>query len=233
MAPAIVAHALLFPSVSFRLVNTVPVAGVLVAFGAQLLTQGKNHRDSNEKRSLFFLQSCVKAYEEARNMLQDGNNERVKWIAAGRALAHAGELSVNVTEDSHLRVLELQKLTYRRFFHGVLAEKPAAFFFGVKDHSIPTDQAAARSTAPEERGGRTVTSTVKELSDKALRAVWEAAAWPIDYKDPLERGFSSEDEGKLIVQYPGLHEFLEHKKQWHSASGKLFSNKSLSNREDR
>lgn len=227
MAPATVAYALLLPSVSFGFASTFPAAGVLVALGAQLLTQGKNLRDKNEKRSLFFLESCVKAYEEARNLLQDGNNERAKWIAAGRALAHAKELATNVTEDSHFRVLELQKLTYRRFFHGALADKKAAFFFGVKDPSIPTDQAAALSTAPEERAEGIVTSTVNELSDKALRAVWEAAAWPEDYKDPLDRGFSSEDEGKLLVLFPGLHEFLEHKKQWHSASGKLFPNKSV------
>jgi hypothetical protein len=154
--------------------------------------------------------------------LQDGNNERVKWIAAGRALVHAKELTSNVSEDPHRRVLELHKLKYRSFFHEVLADKPAAFFFGAKDTSIPTDQAAALSTAGEELGRRPVTSTLKELSDKSLRAVWEAAQWPVDYQDPLDRGFSDEEQAKLIVLFPGLHEFLEHKQRWHSASGKLF-----------
>lgn len=222
VAGIVIAYPLVVPLVKFDpLVNALP-AGVLVALGAQLLTQGKNLRDIREKRSLFFLESCVEAYEEARKLLEDGNNERVKWIAAGRALAHAKELASNVSENPHRRVLELHKLKYRGFFHGVLADKPAAFFFGVKDTSIPTDEAAALSTAGEERGGRPVTSTLHALSDKSLREVWEAAQWPVDYQDPLDRGFSAEEQGKLVVLFPGLHEFLEHNQRWHSASGKLF-----------
>jgi hypothetical protein len=135
---------------------------------------------------------------------------------------HAKELASNVSEDPHLRVLELHKLKYRGFFHEALADKPAAFFFGAKDTSITTDQAAALSTAGEERGGRRFTSTPSELSDKSLRAVWEAAQWPVDYQDPLDRGFSDEERAKLIALFPGLHEFLEHKQCWQSASGKLF-----------
>jgi len=220
LAAALVAYPLFVPLIKFDpLMNALP-AGVLVALGAQLLTQGKNFSDVIEKRSLFFLESCVKAYEEARNLLQDGNNERVRWIAAGRALVHAKELGANVTEGAHLRVLELHKLKYRGFFHGALEDKPAAFFFGARDASITTDQAAELSTAREERDGRTVAST-NELSDKSLRAVWEAAQWPVDYQDPLDRGFSNEEQAKLTVLFPGLHEFLEHKKRWYSASGKL------------
>lgn len=222
VAAVVVAYPLFIPLVKFDpLINALP-AGVLLALGAQLLTQGKNFSDANEKRSLFYLESFVKAYEEARNLLQDGNNDRVKWIAAGRALVHAKELATNVTEEAHLRVLELHKLKYRGFFHGILADNPAAFFFGAKDISISTDQAAALSTAGEEHAGRTITSTVKELSEKSLRAVWEAAQWPVDYQDPLARGFSEEEQAKLLVLFPGLHDFLEHKKSWHSASGKLF-----------
>jgi hypothetical protein len=226
VAATVVAYLLIFPAVKFDpLIDALP-AGVLVALGAQLLTQGKNFSDASEKRSLFYLESCVKAYEEARILLQDENNERAKWIAAGRALVHAKELAANVSEDAHLRVLELHKLKYRGFFHGALADKPAAFFFGAKDTSIPTDRAAALSTAGEECGGRPIASTVNELSDKSLRAVWEAAQWPMDYKDPLDRGFSDEERTKFIVLFPGLHEFLEHKESWHSASGKLFPRKS-------
>jgi len=221
LAGAVIAYPFFAPVVKFDpLINGLPAA-VLVALGAQLFTQGKNLKETREKRSLFYLDSCVKAYEEARNLLEDGNNERVKWIAAGRALAHAKTLAANVTDDDHLRVLELHKLKYRGVFHGALADKTAAFFFGV-DPALPTDRAAELSTAREEHGGRTVTSTLHELLDKALRAVWEAAQWPLDYKDPLDRGFSEEEHAKLTVLFPGLHEFLEHKKRWQSASGQLF-----------
>jgi len=221
-AISVVAYPFFCSVVTFDpLINGLP-AGILVALGSQLLSQGKNMRDAGEKRSLFYLESCVKAYEEASNILQDGNNERAKWIGAGRALAHAKELAARVSEDTHLRVLELHRLKYRGIFHDALFEKTAAFFYGVQDSSIATDEAAKLSTAREERGGRTVTSTLKELPDKSLRAVWEAAQWPTDYQDPLGRGFTEVERGKLIVLFPGLHEFLEHKENFQSASGKLF-----------
>jgi len=115
----------------------------------------------------------------------------------------------------------LHKLKYRGFFHDILSDKSAAFFYGVRDASSATDKAAAMSTVGDESAGRIVTSTVRQLSNKSLRAVWEAAQWPKDYKDPLDRDFSEEEQGQLMVLFLGLHEYLEHKKRWHSASGRL------------
>lgn len=211
------------PLCAFELLKTgALLAGVLLALAGHLFTQARAMKDSIEKRSQFYLESCVKGYEEAWNLLHDGNNDRATWIAAARALMHGKELSGKVKEDAHLRVLELHKLRYRRFFHQALADKPAAFFYGADDTSIPTDEAAKLSTAREKRGGRDIASPVKELSEKSLYAIWEAAQFPQEYKDPLQRGFPDEEKSRLLVRYPGLHEYLEHKKQLHSASGKLF-----------
>jgi hypothetical protein len=69
--------------------------------------------------------------------------------------------------------------------------------------------------------GRSV-STLRELSDKSLKAIWQAAQWPGDYADPLDSGFTDAEHGRLTVLFPGLHEFLEHKKRWQSAAGRLF-----------
>ena len=201
--------------------NAVP-AGVLLALAGHLFTQARTATESTEKRSQFYLDSCVKAYEEARNLLLDQNNDRVTWIAAGRALMHAKELSSCITVDAHLRVLELHKLKYRASFHDVLAGKPAAFFYGIRDTSVSLDEAAAASTAREEHGGRIIMSTLKDLSEKSIHAVWEAAQWPEDYKDPLDQLFSSEERGRLSVLFPELHQYLEHKEQWHSAAGSIF-----------
>lgn len=197
-------------------------AGVLIALAGHLFTQARSSTELAEKRSQFYLDSCVKAYEEARNLLLDGNNDRTAWIAAGRALVHAHELAVGITVQAHHRVLELHRLKYRGFFHDALASKPAAFFYGVPDSSVALDEAAAQSTARAEVNGRVVTSPVNELSAKSLYAVWQAAQWPQEYRDPLDRDFSPEERGRLLVLFPGLHEFLEHKERWHSASGRLF-----------
>jgi hypothetical protein len=71
-------------------------AGVLLALAGHLFTQARVGTESAEKRSLFYLDSCVKAYEEARNLLLDGNNDRATWVAAGRALVHAKELAIDM-----------------------------------------------------------------------------------------------------------------------------------------
>ena len=205
-----------------KIVTNLTGIGIMLALGAQLLTQAKNISDRNEKRSRFFLDSCVEAYEEARKLLQDGNNERSKWIAAGRALIHAKKLASNVSVDTHLRVLKLHQLKYRGYFHGALDKKMAAFFYGAKDDSVPVDEAAKLSTAKEMEGGTLYTSTLKYLEERSLRAVWEAAQWPDDYQELLERGFSDQERGRLMVLYPGLYDFLEHKRHFHSASGELF-----------
>ncbi len=220
----LIAFALIYVAVSglYNSSNGLLPAGILVAIGTQLLVQAKNAGDTNEKRSFFHLESCVLAYEEAAKLLLDGNNDRGKWVEAGRALAHAKTLATGIVEDSHYRVLALHQLKYRGIFHDVISDKPASFFYGAPNPSIPTDDAAKLSTAPERRGDISITSTLKELYVGSIRAVWESAQWPADYQDPLEQKFSDEERGKAYVLFPGLYEFLVHKDSWHSAGGKLY-----------
>ncbi len=208
-------------SVFDPLKNAVP-AGVLVALAANLLTQAKNIADANEKRSAFHLDSAVNAYEQAKALIQDGSNDRATWIEAGRCLGHARVLASGVTLDSHQRVLEFNRLKYRTFFSKLLAERTASFFYGVSDPAMSLDEAAKASTAPAERNGRMLVSSNNELDEPSIRAVWEAAQWPTDYKDPLGRSFTDAERGKLLLLFPGLHRYFEHRAQWHSAAGQLY-----------
>jgi hypothetical protein len=187
-------------------------AGVLVALSGHLLTQGKTTREAAEKESLFYLESTEAAFEEARALLQDGNNDRATWIAAGRALMHADALKSHITVDSHLRVLELRELKNRGYFHDLLSDKTPSFFYGV-DAELPL----------ETRGGRRISSGARELSEKSLYAIWKAAQWPKEYRDPLGQAyFSEEDRATLMVLFSGLDAYLEHKSHWNTVSGNLF-----------
>ena len=181
----------------------------------------RRKKDEEEERSQFHLDASIRGYEAARNLLADGNNDRSVWIQAGRALRHAQALGKGVTTDQHRRLLELHRINYRGFFQHAL-EQPSAFFYGAEGVSISLEDAAKESTAPARQLDRTISSTVRELSPRSLHAVWEAAKWPKDYEDPLDTEFSDADLGVLFVLFPGLHEFLEHRKRWRSASGKLF-----------
>jgi hypothetical protein len=197
-------------------------AGLLLTLGGLLLTKSREANETAEKRSQFYLESCRTAYEEAKNLLADEKNDRVTWIAAGRALKHAHGLAKEVRVDAHRRVLELYQLKYRRFFDEALRDRPASFFYGAKDMSIPIAEAAAASSVREERVGLFPTSRVKELSVESLRAVWEAAQWPNNYEDPLDGAvFSEKDERSLMVRFPGLYEFLEHRRKQRTGSAKL------------
>jgi|SRR5579863_5827765 len=210
------------PLDTFTFLNSALPLGILVALAGNILTQARYANESREKRSRFYLDSTVQAYEEARRLLSNGNNDRPTWIAAGRALEHAKELAGKVAVDEHLRVLEVHKLRYRGFFHDLLKDKTASFFYGVANSALPIDKAAELSTASEEKNGIIMSSTLKSLSEKSIHAVWEAAQFPEEYRDPLNREFSAEEKGRLVLRYPRLHEFLDHRERYHSVSGKLF-----------
>lgn len=199
-------------------------AGLLLTFGGLLLTRAREAADAEEERSLFYLESCDKAYEEAWTLLSDGNNDRAMWIAAARALKHGQKLAAEVNTDAHRRVLEVHQLKYRRLFADILRTPPAAFFYGV-DPSMPLDKVAAASSAPEKRaGGIPMTSVVRQLSEASLYVVWEATHWPQDYQDPLDGcRFSEKDKGHLMLFAHGLHEYLEHTRRHISASGGVWT----------
>jgi hypothetical protein len=202
---------------------TFAAAGVALTLAGHLFTQARDVNEAEDKRSLFYFESCLTAYEEAQALLEDENNDRATWIAAGRALGYAKELSRNITQVPHIRALELHRLKYRSFFYDRLQQTPA-FFYGAKDYpTVPLNDAAAASTAATRKAGRIVGSTVNELPSKALHAVWEAAQWPIPFQDPLDADFTKQEEGNLMVIFPGLHEYLEHKRNFVSAGGKLLS----------
>jgi hypothetical protein len=138
-------------------------------------------------------------------------------------LKHAKALAAEVTVDPHKRVLELRLLEYRGFFHTLLADKPAPFFYGVAQWEyMSVLDAAAASTAPETRAGRHQSSTAHELPTTALHAIWEASQWPENYADPLDSDFTGAEEGQLLCLFPGLYDFLEHRKLYSSASGRTF-----------
>src|SRR5438067_845992 len=107
--------------------DAVVIAGLLVAFAGQLFTQAKAISDSRKDESKFYMDSCIRANEEAIDLLQDGNNERRQWIAAERALIIAEKLAGKVTASSHRQVLELYAMKHRAKFHSFITGKPAPF----------------------------------------------------------------------------------------------------------
>lgn len=176
--------------------------------------------EKQKERSKFNLDTSLEAYEQACRLLENFNNDRETWIRAARLVLHGKKLAEGVTIDEHKRVLEYRRLEYRAFFSRLLATHGSAFFYGVREIGN-LDEAARESTARTERNGRVVISDNHELAEASIYAIWEAAQWPLDYVDPLGEKFSDDERSKLILFYPGLAQFLEHKRTWRSFGGEL------------
>lgn len=218
----VLAIALFFESGLRNALQSAVPAGVLLALAGHLFTQAKAISDSEEKTSAFNLDGYRQASEHAHSLLSDGNNDRVKWIEAARCLAHAEQLARGVTVAEHILLLEVERLKFRGRFYSLIAGKEPQFFYGVPSIYPTLDEAAMASTAGDERNGRVTTSTVHELDEASIRAVWLAAGWPKDYRDPVGNRFTPDESAKLRLHLPQLHAFLEHRRTWASASGKLF-----------
>jgi hypothetical protein len=176
--------------------------------------------EKQKERSKFNLDTSLEAYQQACSLLENFNNDRETWIRAARLVLHGKKLAEGVTIDEHRRVLEYRRLEYRAFFSKLLATHGGAFFYGDREIG-DLDEAARASTSRNERNGRVIISDNKELSEASIYAIWEAAQWPTDYVDPLGEKFSEDERSNLILFYPGLAQFLEHKKNWRSVGGQL------------
>jgi len=189
----------------------------------QIKSQEKERVDEvDERRSLFNLNAAIDAYDQARQLLEDGNNDRRTWIEAARLLGHAKVLGEGVTVDCHLRVLERNKLRYRTYFASILDGKTAAFFYGVDTPSLDADAAALESTRPMGVDGQRGAPETRYLAEASIYKVWEAAQWPDDFDDPLGQTFSDEEKDSMHYgDQQGLYLFLEHRNTYHVIGTRL------------
>jgi len=195
----------------------------------QIASQEQERVDEvNERRSLFNLDAALKATEQAKVLLQDGNNDRETWIEAGRLLGHAKVIGDGVTVDYHQRVLEASRLQYRRFFSKLINNKSAAFFFGMEE-KMKTWDAAVASTKPAINKKTKLESNIHYLDEASIYRVWEAAQWPDDFDDSVGQRFSEEERKKLMVFGAGLREYLDYHAKYKMYNGELSDRKYLKN----
>ena len=193
----------------------------LVGFFWQIYTYFKK---GQYDKSAFRLTSALDAFEEARKLLQDKNNDRVKWVTAARALQRGVRISSGITEEVHKDVLEFQRDRYRLIFGDILGyynhEINGGFFYGAPPEIIDIGEAARYSTRREEDRPQ-----LRALSENTLKIVWDFAQFPDGYDDPVSdvNGFSEQDTSDTFnpINYPALFEYLDHKKNFVSVNGEL------------
>lgn len=207
---------------SFR--ETLLFPSLFISLSAALFTQKNKYDDSRKETSKFHLDYSVRAYEEAVSLLSDGNNQRVIWIAAARAITIASELADKVELSEHKKVLELEQMRYRRTFSGFL-QRPAAFFYGVPWQGKCLDDAAALSSETRRETPNTDTGVSREIPEHALLIIWRASEWPEESKERAIQWaasrFSGEEHGRLTVLYSELQHYIDYVRTHRTAFGKV------------
>jgi hypothetical protein len=209
--------------------QALPAAAALATMAATMVVILNQAKKDEVDRSKFYLESALKGFEQAIDMLTDTNN-RVRWIAGARMLASSREVANSVTEPEHLRVLEISMLDVRHQLSNILRRPDegsgGSFFYGGPPDVAEIDVAARLSTQRVRMGGEHV-SQLTDIPEDALYTVWKFALFPENYQDPMVRGrFTGRTWLFLQYTFPSLYAYLSHKDRWHSASGEFHRNTS-------
>ena len=204
--------------------NVATSLALLVAVGV-FIWQIVSHREEKAyNRSHFALQSALESYDQALELLVDGNNDRVTWITAARIVERANRICADVTQQVHEDVLEVQLERYRRQFARTLGfddpSKGGWFFYGANS-CVGLTTAAEGSTRPTTTGFGSK-AQLKYLSESSLATLFSMAGYPSNYEDPLKsRSFAEKLGLGMSASFPGLFEYLEHREDYESIDGKL------------
>lgn len=205
--------------------NNVTTAGTFAALFGVFLNELSKITDKQKQRSKFFLEQSLAGFENTINLLNDRNNDRIKWISAARILQQSLELAKRITENEHKSILEIQMDQYRHQLWEILnpynERITPAFFYGVNDSSLDIQEAAKQSSLPTVGEPQDRLSSVQSLSEKSLFVIWSFMKFPENYADPLDHTFSQDEIERLRLQHPPLYKYLKHKQMYHPAVGKL------------
>jgi len=205
--------------------NMATALALIVAVGVFIWQIVSRRQEKAYTKSQFGLQSALESYDLAIELLSDDNNDRVTWIAAARIVERANQISSNVTEQVHVDVLEVQRERYRRQMATILgyddSSKSGSFFYGA-DSAITDIDAAAKAATQPVHLPRTSKGQLKYLAESSLATLYELASYPSNYADPLKvESLDPEMNIEMRSGFPGLYEYLSHRKKYESVQGSL------------
>lgn len=201
---------------NITIMQMAPWVIAIVALCGLFYQMHNNEKQRKYDKSAFSQTSAGNAMEEAYKLLNDGNNDRVKWITAARALKREDSMAEDVTEKVHQAVLDVQRDLYRGLFNEILGydnpQKGGAFFYGAPDNIQNIDDAAQYSTQKQDGRPR-----ILNLDERSLKIIWDFAQFPKEDKDLVSDSerFSDVELNKKVndIIWPGLFKYLIHKKQ--------------------
>jgi len=205
--------------------NVATALALFVAAGAFVWQIISHRQEKAYTKSHFALQSALESYDLAIELLSDDNNDRVTWVTASRIVERANQISTNVTEQVHVDVLEVQLERYRRQAVSILGHddpsKSGSFFYGGDSSAENISAAAENSTRPIHLPGLSK-GQLRYLAESSLATIYALASYPSNYEDPLKsESLDPQVNVEMRTSFPGLYEYLLHRKEYESIGGKL------------
>jgi hypothetical protein len=185
-------------------------------------------QDDRENRDRLFLKEYRKGYDTAFSILTSslGNQPdmRIKWVAAARVIEVARRLSQRIESSAYQEMVLLDLPIQSERFNKFL-ECPATFYYGIDINELNNIPAAehielAAKLSTKRRDGSPCLRTIPE---EAIFSVWNAIQYPQAYTDVLGQKYN--DNQRTFLP-PGLREFIDHTRQWHSVAGNLVAHDS-------
>jgi len=205
--------------------ENIEILGIFTAIATSVFSIILYFDQKRDAQSENYLKETINQFDNVVQLISD-NNDRVKWITGSRILASVHLFSDKIEKKEHREIFEVQRLKYKTIISDILEDKDksGAFFYGSDDFSENIDEAAKKSTIPEEdQKAQGLISTLKGIAEVSLHTLWEFTLFPKNYEDPLKNDGFTDDEMNFKVQsrFPGLFDYLKHKRKYYSIDGKL------------
>lgn len=205
--------------------ENIEILGIFTAIATSVFSIILYFDQKRDTQSENYLKETINQFENVVELITD-NNDRVKWVTASRILASINLFSDKIEKKEHREIFEVQKLKYKTIISDILEDsnKTGAFFYGSDDWTENIDEAAKKSTIPEkDQKAQGLISTLKGIAEVSLKTIWEFTLFPDNYEDPLKNEGFSEDEINCKVQsrFPGLFNYLKHKRKYYAINGEL------------
>ncbi|MCB9473269.1 MAG: hypothetical protein H6678_05605 [Candidatus Delongbacteria bacterium] len=202
-----------------------------------------NKHEKIFRDSMFYFQQAKDGLQEALELLRDGNNDRVLWIRAARAIKSAQTLAEHITTASlrtaykqveHRTRNELYlALTILNDETGRREPLPPQFFYGTRDWRTPCslDELAVATSGIGSAYSPDINSLPKQpvldlLDQRSIMTIMDFTEYPADFEDPLHSSFDGIPDWEHNWEYTigfkgGAMRYFAHRKQFYAMREKL------------
>lgn len=184
---------------------SITIAALLATVAGLFLTAQRQMADREDATSRFFLDQYLSGFDTAYEILESVTAAdplmRMKWIAAARVLAIARSMLDRITVSAHRAVAKMniphQSQRFRQFFL-----LPATAYYGVvSPANMSAEESLTEAARRSSQGEGEAVNIVRTVPEKVINTIWQALAYPKEYKDVLGERFN---EAERIFLPAGL-----------------------------